>query len=103
MAGTTPLHIHLVDLRILDREVDRNGVRLPPRPHELGPKDTVSLGENERVRVVVRFGPHAGRYMVHCHNVVHEDHDMMGQITIGEGGPDPITTAPSRPLPAPEL
>ncbi len=98
-----PVHIHLVDFRVLDREVDRNGVRLPPRPHELGPKDTVSLGENERVRVVVRFGPHAGRYMVHCHNVVHEDHDMMGQITIGEGGPDPITTAPSRPLPAPEL
>ena len=98
-----PLHTHLVDFRVLDREFDRNGIRVPPRPHELGPKDTVSLGENERVRIVAQFGPHAGRYMVHCHNVVHEDHDMMGQFTVGEGGPDPITTDPSRPLPAPEL
>jgi hypothetical protein len=42
--------------------------------------------------------------MIHCHNLPHEDHDMMGQFWVGgEGGDDPITAAPARPLPAPEL
>ncbi|MFC7491065.1 MULTISPECIES: multicopper oxidase family protein [unclassified Knoellia] len=98
-----PMHIHLVDFKVLDREFDRNGVRVPPRPPERGAKDVVYVGENERVRLITQFGPHRGRYMIHCHNLVHEDHDMMGQFTVGEGGYDPITTAPARPLPAPEL
>jgi FtsP/CotA-like multicopper oxidase with cupredoxin domain len=99
-----PLHIHLVDFRILSREIDRNGVLLAPKPQELGPKDVVYLGENERVRVIMQFGPHPGRYMIHCHNLVHEDHDMMGQFWVGgTGGYDPIATARSLPLPAPEL
>ena len=98
-----PLHIHLIDFKILDREFDRNGIRVPARPHERGPKDVVYVGENERVRVITQFGPHAGRYMIHCHNLVHEDHDMMGQFTVGESGYDPITTAPAQPGPVPEL
>lgn len=88
-----PLHIHLVDFRILSR----NG--RPPMPHELGPKDVVYVGENETVRVAARFGPHLGRYMVHCHNVRHEDHDMMGQFEVGTGGNDPINTEPAQWLP----
>ena len=98
-----PLHIHLIDFKILDREFDRNGIRVPASPHERGPKDVVYVGENERVRVITQFGPHAGKYMIHCHNLVHEDHDMMGQFTVGEGGYDPITTAPAQPGPVPEL
>ena len=98
-----PLHIHLVDFKILDREFDQNGVRVAPRAHERGPKDVVHVGENERVRLITQFTPHPGTYMVHCHNLVHEDHDMMGQFTVGSGGYDPITTAPARPLPAPDL
>ena len=93
-----PLHIHLVDLRIIDRVYDQVGPPEPPLPHELGPKDVVYLGENERVRVVARFGPHPGRYMVHCHNLSHEDHDMMHQFEVGEGGADPITSAPAAAL-----
>jgi spore coat protein A, manganese oxidase len=83
-----PLHIHLVDFKILDR----NG--RPPRPEERGPKDVVYVGEDETVRVIARFGPHPGRYMVHCHNLVHEDHDMMTQFEVGSGGDDPIASAP---------
>jgi len=99
-----PLHIHLVDFRILDREFDQNGVRVAPRPNELGPKDVVYVGENERVRLIMRFGPHPGRYMIHCHNLPHEDHDMMGQFWVGgTGGDDPVSAAPSRILPAPAL
>ena len=92
-----PIHVHLVDFRVLSR----NGK--PAFPYEQGPKDVVYLGKNETVRVVARFGPHRGKYMMHCHNLVHEDHDMMVQFEVGAGGPDPIRSAPARPLPAPEL
>jgi len=99
-----PLHIHLIDFKILSREFDRNGILVPPKPHELGPKDVVYVGENERVRLIMKFGPHAGRYMIHCHNLVHEDHDMMGQFWVGgQGGYDPINESPSWPLPGTEL
>ena len=92
-----PMHPHLVDFRILDR----NGK--PPFPYEQGPKDVVYVGENETVRVIMRFAPNRGRYMMHCHNTVHEDHDMMVQFEVGAGGDDPITADPPRDLPAPAL
>jgi FtsP/CotA-like multicopper oxidase with cupredoxin domain len=90
-----PAHIHLVDFKILSR----NG--RPPFPFEMGPKDTAYLGEGEAVRVLVQFGPHRGRYMVHCHNLAHEDNDMMVQYAVGwkPGQPDPndpILASPAR-------
>ncbi|MBD1836086.1 multicopper oxidase domain-containing protein [Cyanobacteria bacterium FACHB-472] len=92
-----PIHLHLIDAQILDR----NGK--PPFAYEKGWKDVFYVGENESVRVIGKFGPHTGKYMTHCHNSVHEDHDMMGQFQVGKGGPDPITTAPPKNLPAPAL
>ncbi len=92
-----PVHIHLVDFRILSR----NGK--PPHPYEVGPKDTAYIGEGEKVRVLMKFGPHKGKYMIHCHNLAHEDHDMMTQFEVGQGGPDPITADPAKPLPAGSL
>jgi hypothetical protein len=40
--------------------------------------------------------------MIHCHNLPHEDHDMMQQFQVGSTpeGNDPITAAPARALPA---
>jgi spore coat protein A len=80
-----PVHIHLVDFQILSR----NGSTSQVKPFEKGPKDVVYIGENEKVRVLMRFGnpdgpvKNTGRYMVHCHNLVHEDHDMMHQFSVG--------------------
>jgi hypothetical protein len=41
--------------------------------------------------------------MIHCHNLVHEDHDMMSQFRIGrdkgaypDDPNDPINAAPAR-------
>jgi FtsP/CotA-like multicopper oxidase with cupredoxin domain len=94
-----PIHVHLVDFRVLDR----NG--RPPFDYELGPKDTVYVGEGETVRVIMRFEHEQGRYMMHCHNLVHEDHDMMAQFLVGVDTPgqDPIladraTHKPARPV-----
>jgi FtsP/CotA-like multicopper oxidase with cupredoxin domain len=72
-----PLHIHLVDFQILSR----NG--RAPFPYEKGPKDVVYVGEGETVRLLMKFEHHKGRYMVHCHNLPHEDHDMMAQFSVG--------------------
>lgn len=90
-----PMHTHLVDYQVLSR----NG--RPPHPWERGPKDTVYVGENEVVRVLAKFGPHCGRYMIHCHNAAHEDHDMMVQFSVGDypGRPapdDPVYGDPPR-------
>ena len=72
-----PLHIHLVDFQILSR----NG--RAPFDWERGPKDVVYVGENETVRLLMKFEHNRGKYMVHCHNLPHEDHDMMGQFSVG--------------------
>ena len=85
-----PVHIHLVDFKVLDR----NG--RPPEPYEQGPKDVVYVGESEKVRVIMRFENQVGRYMMHCHNLVHEDHDMMVQFEVGGGGHDPIKADPCK-------
>ena len=43
--------------------------------------------------------------MIHCHNLSHEDHDMMTQYQVGHHDIDcdSINTDPPKPLPAPEL
>ncbi|KNG45471.1 bilirubin oxidase [Stemphylium lycopersici] len=69
-----PVHIHLVDFQILSRTGGRNTVM----PYEAaGMKDVVWIAPGEVVRVVARYAPWKGVYMFHCHNLVHEDHDML--------------------------
>ena len=77
-----PTHIHLVDFKILSR----NG--RAPFNYEIGPKDVAFVGENETVRAIMRFTHEEGRYMIHCHNLPHEDHDMMTQFRVGDDRPD---------------
>jgi spore coat protein A len=85
-----PVHIHLVDFKVLDRD------GRPPEDYEKGPKDVVYVGESEKVRVIMRFDNQDGKYMMHCHNLVHEDHDMMVQFEVGDGGDDPINADPCK-------
>jgi FtsP/CotA-like multicopper oxidase with cupredoxin domain len=71
-----PVHIHLEEGRILSR----NGK--PPPPHEVGRKDIFVLAPGEEVRVFIRFREFAGKYMMHCHNLTHEDHAMMVRFDV---------------------
>ena len=48
----------------------------------------------------MQFGPHKGRYMVHCHNLVDEDHSMMFQFRVGLGVNDPDVNDPILAAPA---
>jgi FtsP/CotA-like multicopper oxidase with cupredoxin domain len=66
-----PVHIHFEEGRILSR----NGK--PPEAYEAGRKDVYLLKPNDEVRVFLRFRDFEGKYMMHCHNLTHEDHAMM--------------------------
>lgn len=76
-----PVHIHLADMILLAR--DGNPVNLLPY-ERMAKIDVANLWPGTDVDVVVRFGPHRGDYMFHCHNYVHEDDDMMSSLTVLE-------------------
>ena len=52
---------------------------------EAGAKDVVSLGGGQLISAIGRFGPHAGRFVHHCHVYEHEDHRMMRPISLLPG------------------
>ncbi|KFA71735.1 hypothetical protein S40288_09677 [Stachybotrys chartarum IBT 40288] len=73
---THPVHIHLVDFRIIARGGGRQVLPYESR----GLKDVVWLGRREAVVVEAHFAPYPGVYMFHCHNLIHEDNDMMASF-----------------------
>ena len=66
-----PIHIHVEEFQILSR----NGGA--PPVFENTRKDVAELHHGERVMFQQKFRDWEGRYPLHCHNVVHEDHAMM--------------------------
>jgi len=78
-----PVHIHLIDFFMLRRE----GSRGLENYETMSSKDVLYLGPSNTIYVIARFGPHKGDYMFHCHNLIHEDNDMMRAMRImGESG-----------------
>ncbi len=78
-----PVHVHFEEHRVLSR----NGVPVKPATQVNGAidyarRDVVNLQTNEEVRIFMRFRDMKGRYVMHCHNVVHEDHAMMVRFDI---------------------
>ena len=79
-----PIHTHHNEFRVLSR----NGVA--PKPNVsidgfigYGRRDAAPLLISEEIRVFMRLQDLSGRYVMHCHNVVHEDHAMMIRLDIG--------------------
>ena len=82
-----PIHVHMEEFFILSR----NG--RPPPVYERGRKDVVRLGPNETIKTFRYFRDFpqpgfvppgvspftVGRYVIHCHNMTHEDHAMMAR------------------------
>jgi FtsP/CotA-like multicopper oxidase with cupredoxin domain len=68
-----PIHIHMEEFRILTR----NGAAIKPGNVEFARKDVMRLRGDERIEVLIRFRDNVGVYPFHCHNTVHEDHQMM--------------------------
>ena len=75
-----PVHIHFEEGIILSKT--RDGVNVPVPAHERGRKDVYVLGPAESMRVLMRFRDFLGKYPMHCHNLVHEDHAMMVRFDI---------------------
>jgi FtsP/CotA-like multicopper oxidase with cupredoxin domain len=66
-----PVHVHLAPFQVLRRGGKKPGA------FDLGWKDTVDVRPAEVVDVLVKFTAHKGKYLIHCHNLEHEDMAMM--------------------------
>ena len=66
-----PIHLHLNQFQVISRR------GLKPAPSDAGWKDTVDILPSETVAVAVRFTDYTGHYLLHCHNLEHEDMAMM--------------------------
>lgn len=73
-----PVHLHATHFRV----VSRTGGRGALMPWEAGRKDTVLIWPNETVEVAVRFTAERGLFLLHCHNLEHEDMGMMANILV---------------------
>jgi FtsP/CotA-like multicopper oxidase with cupredoxin domain len=79
-AWAHPVHTHFEEFQILEV----NG--RPPSAIERSRKDVVSLAPGAEVTFFGRWRDFLGKYVMHCHNVVHEDHAMMIRWDIVEPG-----------------
>jgi len=74
-----PMHVHCTQFQVLDR-----GGSTDLAPSDRGWKDSVLTLPYQTVRVLVRFDRYEGVYLVHCHNLEHEDHGMMSNFEVVE-------------------
>lgn len=88
-ADTHPMHIHLAQFQVLERQafnvqkflntraLEFIAAPRPPEKNEAGWKDTVKANPGEVLSVIVPFREFTGKYVYHCHMLEHEDNDMM--------------------------
>jgi spore coat protein A len=108
VANTTPdahpIHLHLVQFQVLDRQTFDPLSFVPPVPptaatpyvqpswtltgtptlppaQEAGWKDTIQMFPGEVTRIIAKFDI-AGNYVWHCHILSHEEHDMMRPLIV---------------------
>ena len=64
-----PVHAHLVGF-----QVEQDGAPVW--------KDTIDVGPTSRAEVLVPIEGYRGRYVLHCHNLEHEDRMMMADFSV---------------------
>ena len=67
-----PMHMHQEEHTVLSRVGSTNA-----HPDDTGKEDVVALDPSESVQFFRRFRTFSGNYVAHCHNLAHEDHNMM--------------------------
>lgn len=98
---THPVHIHLEEGRILDRRnitanpttgvITINSQGVPPL--EQGRRDVYPILPNDEVLIFMQFRDWFGKYMMHCHNLGHEDNLMLVRWDVTTG-PSTTVTSP---------
>jgi FtsP/CotA-like multicopper oxidase with cupredoxin domain len=84
-----PIHAHFEEVR----PISRNGVPITQNTGQVNGsilyarRDMIPLEDSSEIAVFIRFRDLQGRYVMHCHNVVHEDHAMMIRFDIGKTPP----------------
>ena len=71
-----PVHLHFAHFQVISRDGRK------PDQADAGWKDTVNLKPHGNVEALVKFTGFKGRYMLHCHNLEHEDMAMMANFTV---------------------
>jgi FtsP/CotA-like multicopper oxidase with cupredoxin domain len=71
-----PFHVHATQFQVVSRSSG------PLAAHETALKDTVLVWPGETVELLLRFEHHAGLYVLHCHNLEHEDAGMMLNLEV---------------------
>ncbi|MGH8832100.1 MAG: multicopper oxidase family protein, partial [Polaromonas sp.] len=77
-----PIHVHFEEFQTLSR----NGVVIGPGNVEYSRKDVNLLQHNELNTMFIRLRDFEGRYLIHCHNTLHEDNAMMLRFDIDQTG-----------------
>jgi FtsP/CotA-like multicopper oxidase with cupredoxin domain len=74
-----PVHIHFEEFRILKRFAIVGGVfrEVAVTPLSRGRKDVTKVEAGEAALIRMRFRDYIGKYLIHCHNMGHEDAFMM--------------------------
>jgi FtsP/CotA-like multicopper oxidase with cupredoxin domain len=70
---THPMHIHMEEHQV----VYRTAPNLSDEGDPLGKADLVGLQPSEQTKIFRGFRTFLGNYVAHCHNLAHEDHNMM--------------------------
>jgi blue copper oxidase len=76
--GPHPVHIHGASFQVQTRTGGRGRVF----DWERGWKDTVVVNDKETVEVLIQFVAHRGLYVLHCHQLGHEDGGMMANFEV---------------------
>ena len=71
-----PFHVHATSFQVVSRTSGPLGAQ------DLGWKDTVLSWPGETVTLAIRFEQYAGLYVLHCHNLEHEDAGMMLNLEV---------------------
>ena len=85
-----PMHIHGQQFQIIKREVatgyEDGYASLSKGFLNSGWKDVVLVMPGEKVSLLKRFDDYTGLYLYHCHNLEHEDLDMMRNFRVLKQG-----------------
>jgi FtsP/CotA-like multicopper oxidase with cupredoxin domain len=86
-----PIHLHVEEFQTLtDNGNNVTGNGNSESSNRFGRKDVWRLRHNNEVKVQYQVRDWTGLYPMHCHNTVHEDHEMMLMYEVNNTG-DNIT------------